>query len=96
MNKHQKYFNYIVNDLMKNTYQSDHDTVTTPVRYEGDGDNYYIREPFQEDIIYLFNESTNFKIDLYTLLTEKYGIRDDDWVFIKERYRDSLLKKYPY
>jgi hypothetical protein len=94
--KLEKYINYIVDDLIKDTYQSDHDTVTTPVRYEGDGDNYILRQPYSEDILYLFNESTNFQPDLYLLLIEKYGIHDDDWVFIKERYRDSLLKKYPY
>jgi hypothetical protein len=96
MNRQEKYINYIVNDLMKNTYQSDTDMIHTPVRYEGDGQNYYIHEPFQEDIVYLFNESTNFQPDLYLLLKEHYGVRETEYDIISNKYKESLLEKYPY
>jgi len=95
MSRKEKYYNYIVNDLMKDTYQSDTDRIHTPVRYEGDGEYYLIHEPFHENIVYLLNQSTNFQPDLFMLLQEKFGVTDNDWGSLRDLYRDTLLKKFP-
>ena len=100
MDKKEKYINYIVDDLMKNTFQMARDMIQTPVHYEDDGDPYYFHkdtdDSFVEDIRYLFNEDLDFNEELKTLLHAKFGANESEYENVMNKYKELLLTKYSY
>ena len=95
MDKKEKYYNYIVDSLMRDTSLVAYGLkIKTPVRYEGDGSHYYINNPFSEDIDYLFNFSTNFRPDLRGLLFTMYGVSDEESEMVNVKYKQAMREKY--
>lgn len=95
--KVEKYYKFIVNDLMRDTYQYEDDRIRTPIHYGGEDEApfYDIQgAPFKQDIIYMLIESPYFPLDLKSYLEVKYGVREEDFIIIKIMYMKSLLKKY--
>jgi hypothetical protein len=83
MNKQEKYYNYVVDDLVKNT-EIDHDqeTIKFPFYY-----NYILPlhpTPFLFSLSYL---STIFSKHVI----ERYGVHDEEMEIIWNQYREKIL-----
>ena len=85
MNKKEKYINYVVNDLVKNT-EIDHDqeTIKFPFYY-----NYILPSsplPFPS-ILFYSHHSTTFSKHVI----ERYGVHDEEMRIIWNQYREKIL-----
>ena len=78
MNKKEKYYNYVVDDLVKNT-EIDHDQETIKFPF------YYNYTPFP--LYSLLSSLTIFSKHVI----ERYGVHDEEMSIIWNQYREKIL-----
>ena len=79
MNKEEKYYNYVVDDLVKNT-EIDHDQETIKFPF------YYNYTPFPF-VLHSHTISTIFSKHVI----ERYGVHDEEMRIIWNQYREKIL-----
>lgn len=88
----EKYYNYVVDDLLKHTrigYDHEHnmEVVTTPFNYPNE--KRIIQIPYKH-----FSTISATFTDFYPFteyLTNRYGVREEEMELISDQYRDKIL-----
>ena len=91
MSKKEKYINFIVDDLVKNT------SVTSPENGEGWG--YTVKFPWERQDIGTDYVNINFvldeiNVDFLTFMENRYGTTSDDGMNVMVKYAQLLEKRY--